>query len=191
MHLRACHMSPCTQKHRLSEELNNRQGKRNTHNMFYNVSILWELLQYKTCGPWWKPETTQSSITANINYGREVHSERNNSATGVMGSGRVNESTFPACLPMLECGFESQSGLEFSDFSMWYYQELYSRIFFRLFSTLFHGPMVSVEKQKKQKCFNFVTKMAAMSLCITWIYSVTRDPHCHVNMCVNHSLSSE
>ena len=54
--------------------------------------------------------------------------------------------------PILECGFESQLGLEFSVFSMWHFHKLVVRGFLRVlwFPPLLHRLMVSANKIKLQ-----------------------------------------
>ena len=57
----------------------------------------------------------------------------------------VSASAFLACPPMLECGFESRLGLEFSGFSMWHFLKLVVRSFLWVlrFPPLLHLLMVS------------------------------------------------
>ena len=57
---------------------------------------------------------------------------------------------FPSLSPMLECGFESRSGFEFSGFSMWHFLKLVVRGFLRVlrFPPLLYPLIVSASKIK-------------------------------------------
>ena len=53
---------------------------------------------------------------------------------------------FPSLPPMLECGFESRMGLEFSGFSVWHLLKLVVRGFLQVLQFLPHHLMVSANK---------------------------------------------
>ena len=67
---------------------------------------------------------------------------------GVMRGVMVSKSAFLACHQMLECGFESRLGLEFSGFSMWHSLKHVVMVFLWVlpFPPLLHRIMVQLIK---------------------------------------------